>query len=223
MSNYRTNLQKTVTDVFQRLKNGEGPFHPIALKQNGNVIGYLHVITKSVISDREAIRLITKWRKKNSKWFPTVFPVTLAGTARWAQKNLIDVRDRILFFVVDKKGRRIGHVGLFSFNYKNDSCEIDNIIRGEVGLPGVMTVAVNELIRWTRMHLHIRNIYLRVFLDNVRAIGLYGRCGFVPDKLIPLYKTGTASEYRWEETCANRNINPGKFFLRMKYSTTSLR
>jgi perosamine synthetase len=221
MNTHQINLRKKIFNVFERLKSGNFRLYQIPLTQNGKVIGYLRVITKSDIDDNEAIRLLTKWRKNSSEWFPTVFRVTRAGTARWAKNNLIEVHDRILFFVVDKVGRRIGHVGLFSFNYKDDSCEIDNIVRGESGLPGVMTLAVNELIRWARKRLHVRDIYLRVFLDNVKAIALYARCGFVPDKLIPLHKKGTAIEYRWEEIRVKRGINPGKYFLRMKYDPSS--
>jgi hypothetical protein len=44
-------------------------------------------------------------------------------------------------------GGKIGHIGLNSFNWEEQSCEIDNIIRGNSLEPGAMSKAL-EMVNW---------------------------------------------------------------------------
>ncbi|MEK7592860.1 MAG: GNAT family N-acetyltransferase, partial [Patescibacteria group bacterium] len=145
-------------------------------------------VTSKDQSSRKSISLLTDWRKKNDWWFPSQFKVTYEGTKRWLTTQLLEKKGRVLFFLEDDRGKRLGHLGLYSFDFKDNSCEVDNVIRGEESAPGVMTHALNMLIQWTYEVLKIKTIYLRVFSDNERAIKLYRRCHFVDDDLISLAK-----------------------------------
>jgi RimJ/RimL family protein N-acetyltransferase len=111
-------------------------------------------------------------------------------------------------------GETIGHVGLYRFDYENRACEIDNIVRGESIIPGIMTFAVNTLIDWSKRVLKLRTLYLTVYQDNERAIKLYRRVGFVDSYTIPLKKIVENNSTRWEETDNMKDAE--RYFLKMK-------
>ena len=61
-------------------------------------------------------------------WFPKQFNVTIEGTKRWLEKGVIDTEDRLLFLITSN-GVTIGHIGLYRFDYRAHSCELDNVLR----------------------------------------------------------------------------------------------
>ena len=87
--------------------------------------------------DQEIIRLCAKWRKQHEDWFPARFTVTVDGTARWLKNGVVETPDRLLFMISVNEAY-LGHVGLFRFEFDDEDCEIDNIVRGEAGYPGLM-------------------------------------------------------------------------------------
>ena len=169
-----------VRSIFKALKHNtpceSDSVIPVRFKSH--VVAHLRVVTVSSCKDPEEIRLFAKWRKRNERWFPSQFRVTITGTKRWAREQLIDKEDRILFMIEDLSGKRIGHVGLNRFDWKNKSCEIDNIIRGEAGIPGLMTSAITAMCGWGVSALGVRSYYLQCFPNNTKAMALYRRCGF---------------------------------------------
>ena len=142
--------------------------------------------------------------------------MTYEGTKRWLTLQLLEKKGRILFFLEDEKRNKIGHLGLYSFDIKHNSCEIDNVIRGEESAPGVMTHALNTLIQWTYDALKIKTIYLRVFSDNERAIKLYSRCHFVENSIIPLRKEIHDDGTYWIEEPKMKE-KPERSFLKMRH------
>jgi RimJ/RimL family protein N-acetyltransferase len=174
-------------------------------------------VTSRDQSSRKSISLLTDWRKKNDWWFPSQFKVTYEGTKRWLTSQLLEKKGRVLFFIVDEKRNKIGHLGLYSFDFKHNSCEIDNVIRGEESAPGVMTHALNKLMQWTYDVLKIKSMYLRVFSDNERAIKLYRRCNFVDDDLISLTKEVRDDGTYWIED-SNMKAKPERSFLKMRHA-----
>lgn len=173
-------MKRRVEDIFQKLKNNSAcessPVIPI--QRDNEVIGVLRVVSRASIKDFKEIARLATWRKRNEKWFPSQFRVTLAGTKRWASANLVEQPDRILFMIEDLSGEPIGHVGLYRFDFAHKSCEIDNVIRGKNGIPGIMTAAVIALCQWGKSVLGVNYYTLRVCNDNTKAIALYKRCGF---------------------------------------------
>src|SRR5258706_8149671 len=89
----------------------------------------LYVISKTQTESDLVIRILAQWRDKANVWFPSQFPVTIEGTKKWAQEQLLNKRDRILFFVEIQGGEDnpFAHVGLYRFDFKKRTCEIDNI------------------------------------------------------------------------------------------------
>lgn len=181
---------KFIVELFNSLKNKTDPdssFYKIPVAFNQKTIGQLRLITNDILKNDREISLLARWRKRNQRWFPTQFEVTFEGTKKWAKNQLIEKQDRILFFI--ESGRTnsilIGHLGLNRFDYKNRSCQIDNVIRGKTVMKGIMTHALKTLINFSFNILGVRYLTLTTFADNDRAIALYKSCGFKTLKTIP--------------------------------------
>ncbi len=158
----------------------------------------LILLTKDSLEDKKIVPLLAKWRKKHEFWFPTQFPVTLERTQAWLKDRVIAVPDRLLF-MIRVKGAYIGHIGFFRFDLLQRSCEIDNIVRGEPGFPGLMTHAVTTMMAWGRNTLGLTNYSLQTTSDNARALRFYERLGFHETKRVPLMYTKTAGGGVWVE------------------------
>jgi transketolase len=178
-------------------------------------IANLRVITKKSLSKPETISLLAKWRAASQDAFPSQFKVTHEGTKKWSKNQLLELPDRILFFLETLDGEPYAHMGLFRFNYKEQSCEIDNVVRGEDIIPGSMTHALHALIEWTFMYLPLKTLYLEVFADNTRAIKLYRRTGFKNVKKIPLKKIIEPNATKFIEI-VNSKEDADRYFLMMK-------
>jgi len=182
--------KKQSADLFKENSLGKikeiknNPNFEIPLYQNGSSIGYLAPVKKSAL----VVDILKEWRERNQYAFPTVFKVTLEGTEKWLEEQVMNREDRILFMVKNKKESYVGHLGLSSFDYEDTSCEIDNVIRGKSETKGIMTSAHYGLTDWAFSNLDLRRLTLRVFSDNEKAVSLYSRCGFRKLKDIPLKK-----------------------------------
>ncbi len=177
----------------------------------------LDPITAFNVFDPEVIKTLAEWREKVQPYFPSQFQVTLEGTRGWLENQVIKLFDRILFFVRDvgRTNAPIGHVGLYRFNWEEESCEIDNIVRGQDNLfPGVMKLAIESLDGWAFNKLGVKILYLKVLADNERAIKLYERCGFKKFKLIPLRREEKPNMVQWEEDLTLEKAE--RYFLQMR-------
>jgi perosamine synthetase len=114
---------------------------------------------------------------RKSARFPGDSNLSEEGTARWLEAQLLELDDRILFFVQDPMGRKMGHVGLWRRNELD--MELDNIIKNPVfEAKGVMSEAVKAIGRWAREFIGVEKLTLRVSPTNVHAIKFYSRLGF---------------------------------------------
>jgi RimJ/RimL family protein N-acetyltransferase len=158
---------------------------------------YLKLITEDVLKNKKRVLQLMRWRIKNQRFYPRKVKITEQGFRKWLTDDVFN-KTRFLFWVLDNKKRIIGQMGLYRF--KKDSCEIDSVIRGTNRDKGRMSIALQELIRWSLKHLPIQQIYLRVLSTNKHAILFYKRNKFIPLGL-----------------CIIKRGNPQRF-LRMKYS-----
>jgi N-acetylglutamate synthase-like GNAT family acetyltransferase len=77
--------------------------------------------------------------------------------------------------------------------------EIDNVLRGITGIvDGGMTLGLFALMKFCATELGIKNLYLRVFSDNARALHYYKTCGFSEIGKIPLKKSEEIKCIKWE-------------------------
>lgn len=186
--------------------------------ENGELAGFLiPVQSKEILDSESLIELMAKWREENSFAFPTQFKVTITGTSSWYDNQLINNKERMLFIISTPDKKHIGHIGISTFNFDKNSCEIDNVVRGvKEGYPGIMTFALKALIEWTKKELPlVEHTLLRVFSDNEKAIKYYEGCGFSKVREIPLVKKVSEGMVKWEPLAEGSNEKIDKYFTEM--------
>src|SRR6185503_15341948 len=92
-----------VESIFQKLKNENNSFL-LPVYQDTKHVANLRIITKSMLSSSHNIRLLTKWRSEHQDAFPSQFKVTFEGTKKWGQAQLLNLSDRVLFFLETLEG-----------------------------------------------------------------------------------------------------------------------
>jgi perosamine synthetase len=181
--------------------------------------GYLMPVCELHTSDPSMLATFARWREENMFAYPTQFPVTLEGTTSWLRSRLLDVEDRMLFLVLDKHGHAVGHLGYASCLNDDAEMEIDNVVRGvKDAQPGIMSLAMQAILKWAEETIGPRTIFLRVFSDNDHAVEFYRRLGFIDGELQPLrrHENGNSISYQPVQDQAPAD----KYFLRMMYAPT---
>jgi perosamine synthetase len=182
--------------------------------------GHLLPICELHSSDTALVATLSRWRSENASAFPSQFPVTDTGTATWLRTRLLDVPDRLLFLVVDRFGRPVGHLGYANCLNDRGEMEVDNVVRGERDLePGIMGNAMSALLAWAEDVIGPSSIVLRVFEDNDHAIAFYHRHGFKDGTRIPLAKRVSGASVVYEEI-GDAETQADRHFLRMDYVPT---
>ena len=148
--------------------------------------GYLVCVCELHADDDIAIARLTKWRLEAVS-FRDSFKPTFDSTKRWLRKLLLDVPDRILFFVLDRHGNPVGHSGFAHCMNDKGLMEVDNVIRGVKNAePGIMTLSSKALLRWAVDTISPRGFYLSTIESNSHAIEFYIRMGFKAREKKPL-------------------------------------
>jgi RimJ/RimL family protein N-acetyltransferase len=190
--------QQQVRTVLRWLK--EGPPGAIPVEQEGRPAALLQAVGWRDAADAQAVDRLARWREQANPYFPAQFPVTHAGTRRWLVEQLLGAPERVLFWVKGADGAALGHLGLFRFDFARRTVEIDNVVRGVMGVaPGVMGAAVAGLCAWASEALDMAGLFLRVLADNDRALRLYERCGFAEVRRVPLRRVEEGDTVRWVE------------------------
>jgi RimJ/RimL family protein N-acetyltransferase len=159
-------------------------------------------LTLDHCDDMAIVEILAAWREKHAWWFPAQFKVTVEGTARWLRNGVVETPDRLLF-MVSVNETYLGHVGLFRFEFEERTCEIDNIVRGEPGYPGLIGDAIANMMRWGSNRLGLKGYTLQTFSDNERSLSLYGRLGFREVKRVPLLKIEAEDKVEWVDAPAD--------------------
>jgi len=182
-------------DTVMALK--ENPFRSISLATTYNDQDvHLVLITRECIDNDNIVSLLSRWRKENEFWFQAIFPVSDAGTKIWLKNKVIEEKDRLLF-LIQINNRYIGHVGLWKFDFDHQSCDIDNVVRGEPDYPGAMYDSIVLLQDWARKTLAIKDFYLHSLVENHRALKLYKRLGYEIIETEPLIKIINGERIEW--------------------------
>lgn len=185
--------------------------------EKGNLAGYLKPLTYLTASSSEQVKLLASWREKIQSWFPSQFKVTEEGTKRWVENGIINLKDRVLYWVLDFEKKPIGHVGLFRFNHTERYCELDNIVRGvDNASPGIIRLACEALVDLCKNKLDQNDIYLRVFSDNEKALRLYNKMGFKEIQRSPLRKIVEGDTVKWLDVIKSPYEEVSRYFVTMK-------
>jgi RimJ/RimL family protein N-acetyltransferase len=212
--NHRDKVLEIVKRLKTRAASGASgvPTHPLVA---------LQPVTWSDAGDTRLVGLLAEWRKKANPFFPAQFPVTDEGTHRWLKTSTLEAPERLLFWAVSATGEKVGHLGLFRFDFDDRSVELDNVVRGVEGvLRGVMQAAVESLMTWTFETLAMQAMYLRVLSDNDRALRLYQRCGFEETMRMPLVREQEGEVVRWVEATGDNRKPVSRYFVTMRLLAT---
>lgn len=202
--------------TLSRIKNSSN--FSLKVKKYGKSDIKLRTISSKDLVNKRLVRHISNWRRRESYWFSQQFKVTFEGTRKWLDKLVINNPDRVLFVIEDRGGKYYGHLGFFRYRARDNSCELDNVVRGVADIKGLMTDSVQALVKWGFENLGISQMYLTTFADNQRAVNLYMRCGFKITRKIPLKKIKKNNEIHWLKIPRSGMSKAKRFYVRMKYS-----
>jgi perosamine synthetase len=180
--------------------------------------GFLLPVCALHIDDEEVLALLTTWRNRHRQAYPSRFNATLESTRKWLCWNVLGTEDRMLFVVVNRHGRMVGHLGFANAFNSDCALEMDNIVRGVDRCDaGIMSKAMKALISWAHENLGPRECYLRVLDDNTRAIRFYERLGFVEAQRLPLRRFHEGDNEFLRTPEPTDAAPPDCYFVRMVY------
>jgi RimJ/RimL family protein N-acetyltransferase len=156
----------------------------------GVAIGSLLPIGPWLLDDAAQIAAISAWRQRAMRMFLTQFQATPENTRHYLQALSIGEAGRLLWLIIDDRGRCIGHVGLSGATAADGGrAELDNLMRGlDGGDPALIACAEVALLRWAFEVLGLQHIDVRVVSYNWLVIALHEEVGFQTTRQAPLLK-----------------------------------
>ena len=170
-------MRRDIFKFIRKINSGDINF-TLPVVKDGAVEAFLRPITRN-LKDYE-VKLLSDWRAKNQHVFKDPNPITIEGTRRW----FLDThKDRRLLFFIESTSP-IGHIGIYRIDPKDDSLEIDNMIRGTSEKKGIMHLSLAALLEWLNEVLKPKKIYLAVLKENIHAVEFYKKNRFTVYKEI---------------------------------------
>lgn len=145
---------------------------------------------------RDDIKTINKWRNDPELISCLGAPFRFINEEvdfRWYENYMQSRNKSIRCAIVDDKDLIVGLISLLNIDYINRSCELHIMIgESENRGKGIGTFAVKSMIDHAFDNLNLRRIELEVFEDNIPAMRLYKKCGFVREGIRreAVYKKG---------------------------------
>lgn len=209
---FKTNLRRLLASLKNSENISEAIIKGIDIPE---LDAKLIPISRFMENDEIIINELSNWRKENEFAYPAQFDITYEGTKKWLKNAVIDNDDRILFFIIDKLGNRIGHIGFANCNSDKSELEIDNVLRGSKTYDkGIMTLALKAIIDWAESILLVKRITLKVLSDNDHAIEFYKKNNFKEIDRLPLKKVVGENRIDWVDGCEKE---ADKYFIVMEY------
>jgi RimJ/RimL family protein N-acetyltransferase len=163
--------------------------------------------------DSTDVRLLGEWRNRHVKSFLTEFVANEARTARWLTQTIHADGGKLLFMLDSFNGQRLGHLGLGFIDWDAGYGEADAIVSGGASPKGLMTLALQTLLRWAREQLGLHRLAVRVRSDNP-AVHFYRQAGFVEQQRIALVASAHADGIDWVEDPARGAAEPSLVHMR---------
>jgi perosamine synthetase len=146
---------------------------------------YLVPMTTLDLTTDSNVQLIKAWREANQFAYPTRFNVTLEGTRSWLENAVYGNDLRMLFWITDSSFAKFGHIGVL-ISKDGTSIEVDNVLRGESGNPGLVSSAMRVLENMVQEEFSLEEISLRVLESNHCAVDFYLKLGYKVVDVTPL-------------------------------------
>lgn len=191
------NFEKSVhfKSIISRLKGQLDPILTIAASEkilgaDGTPIGYLSAIAEHDRNDFACWELLSDWRDRHQYAYPSRFQISPEGTGKWLANAVLENDSRILFWIRDLQLKPLGHIGLV-YSELDSSFEVDNVLRGEKSVKGIMGAAMRALERWAEEEFSAETLQLRVLKSNTHALDFYKSLGYKSQNEIALTKKMT--------------------------------
>jgi perosamine synthetase len=186
-----------ILDVFHFMKSGQSlrDIQVRAIEFKVERIAkpcYLIPIGKFFEDNQDLIKMMGIWRDAHQYAYPSRFTITDEGTAKWLKSAVIENVDRLLFLIQNPAGKELGHIGLLRTG--SDRCEIDNVLRGEKDIPGVISSALAEIEKFACEELGVEILDLKVLASNPHAFDFYLKNGYHEVSRVGLTNAASGSE-----------------------------
>jgi RimJ/RimL family protein N-acetyltransferase len=107
-------------------------------------------------------------------------PKSLAQLEQEFDANVSDPDPAVVRMVIEADGRAVGDIDLFHIDQRNRNADVGlGIWRAEDRGRGYGTDALRTMLRWGFRHLNLHRIELSVEPENLRAVHVYEKLGFV--------------------------------------------
>ena len=130
----------------------------------------------SLINSFSWLEQMKNARELSKQMYFSRFPASIESLSNYLTQGPIENPSQILFLIVDQSKSLYGHVGLKVNSL--GKIEIDNVLRTSTTAPGIMKVALNEVMKWGRNLMGITEYRLQVISTNSKAISFYDNLGF---------------------------------------------
>jgi UDP-4-amino-4,6-dideoxy-N-acetyl-beta-L-altrosamine N-acetyltransferase len=135
---------------------------------------YLRRLTKKDLS------LIIKWRNtpEIKKWFFSNERFTIEKQIKWYEEYRKKKDARC--FIICKKSKPIGTVSLYDIDHKEKKAQFGRLLIGQKQDrgKGYAKQATKIMIKYAFCELRLKEVFLEIFRDNIKAISIYRKCGF---------------------------------------------
>ena len=121
-------------------------------------------------------------------------PKPLAQLEQEFEANVADADPTVVRLIIEAERRAIGDIDLFHIEQRCRNAVVGlGIWRAEDRDRGYGTDALRTMLRWAFRHLNLHRIELSVEPDNVRAVRVYEKLGFV--------REGMRREHHYDDGC----------------------
>lgn len=167
--------------------------------------------------NEQDLHLLSEWRNRYVQSFLTIFHAHPERTARWLTEFVGPNPSKILFMVEDLNGTSLGHIGLDFINWETGYGEADAIVSGGASPKGLMKLALQTALCWSRDQLGLSQLGVRVRSDNT-ALEFYKKTGFVEQKRIPITMREEGDMQVWSEDPQSSRPEPSLVHMLFDFS-----
>ncbi|OFI45808.1 GNAT family N-acetyltransferase [Floricoccus penangensis] len=127
-------------------------------------------------TDLPNIHKINNHRATMAYWFEEPYE-SLDELTILYDKHIRDSHERR--FVIELNDEFVGIVELMDIDYIHRNCEIQIVIITKFRGQGLATEALRKGIEYAFLMLNMHKVYLYVDVDNLPAVHIYKKCGFI--------------------------------------------